>query len=158
MEQEMQKSVEKFVAELCQILNVPTPKLVVDNEPLQTETKLARLTPPDDETTGYKIYIKPVEKPTPDLMFAIAHELRHEWQFEKRKEVFFKEYHLRAECRDVEEYNNQLAELDAHAFAAIVMVNYFGLEPQFNGLSENTKRKIKERVKDIVDNWDIEID
>lgn len=152
-EQNLSKQVEKFITELCDILKISAPEIVEDNNSLPTETMMAAYCIGADENV---LYLKPVEKPTPDLMFCIAHELRHKWQYEKKKAVFFKWYRPITECEDVEKYNNQLAELDAHAFAAIVMVNYFGLEPQFSSLSDKTKREIKRRVKDIVDNWSVE--
>lgn len=146
---------EKFIKEICELLNISKPELIESTDALPTEAVMAAYRIGADENI---LYLKPTEKPTPDLMFCIAHELRHKWQYEKKKAVFFKGYRPITECEDVEEYNNQLAELDAHAFAAIVMVNYFGLEPQFSSLSDKTKQQIKRRVKDIVDNWGVETD
>lgn len=154
-EQNFSKQIEKFITELCDILKISVPEIVEDNNSLPTKTMMAAYCIGADENI---LYLKHLEKPSADLMFCIAHELRHKWQYEKKKEVFFKEYRPVTECKDVEEYNNQLAELDAHAFAAIVMVNYFGLEPQFSNLSDKTKQQIKSQIKSIVDNWGAETD
>ena len=47
----------------------------------------------------------------------------------------------------IEEYNLQIAEIDANAFAYIVMVDFFGMKPLFYGLSDNVKSRILDRVE-----------
>lgn len=52
--------------------------------------------------------------------------------------------------KSVEEYNLQLAEVDANAFAYIVMADFFGVRPLFQCLSDIVKSQIMERVNQIV--------
>lgn len=47
----------------------------------------------------------------------------------------------------IEEYNLQIAEIDANDFAYIVMVDLFGMKPLFHGLSDNVKSRILDRVE-----------
>lgn len=82
-----------------------------------------------------------------DIYFAVAHEMRHLWQFEKHHEMF-DEYQSNS-VLSIHEYNLQPAELDANAFAFLIMRRWFGLEPLFNGLNDGTKQKIRARAKVI---------
>lgn len=144
----MSNQVKKFVEEICELLNINVPKIVEDKSTLQAAYCMGK--------NENELYLNSLEEPTADLLFSIAYALRHKWQYERKKDVYLKGYLPIAECRNAEEYNNQLSEIDANAFGAIIMANYFGLEPLFSSLSERTKQRIKERIKDIVDNWWVE--
>ena len=50
-------------------------------------------------------------------------------------------------CSSVEEYNLQIAEVDANAFASIVMSDFFSIKPQWNGLSNKVIDAIEKRIK-----------
>ena len=76
--------------------------------------------------------------------------MRHIWQIKYNEKFYLETYKTIDLCYSVEEYNLQPAEIDANAFAYIVMVDFFGIKPLFNGLSENVKVKIMERVNEIV--------
>lgn len=81
-----------------------------------------------------------------DIYFSIAHELRHLWQLENNKSLYFNNYKSTREL-SINDYNNQPAELDANAFGYLVMKVMFGVEAQFNGLDKLTKHKILERAE-----------
>lgn len=83
--------------------------------------------------------------------FSIAHELRHIWQIKYNEKFYLETYKTIDLCYSVEEYNLQPAEIDANAFAYIVMVDFFGIKPLFNGLSDTVKSKIMERVEYLKD-------
>ena len=53
-------------------------------------------------------------------------------------------------CSSIEEYNLQIAEVDANAFASIIMVEYFKLQPQWNGLSDKVISAINDRINIII--------
>lgn len=78
-----------------------------------------------------------------DALFAICHEMRHVYQSKYMKGIF-KDYAEIGEV-DNEEYNLQEAELDANAYAAMVMKREFGVSPQFKGYSERVKKAIRDR-------------
>ena len=54
--------------------------------------------------------------------------------FNNNKNFFFADYKELGEL-DIESYNLQIAEIDANAFAYIVMVDLFGVKPLFSGMS-----------------------
>lgn len=139
--------VKEIISEICDILRIQVPQISF-NAPVsnfESETMMARCNA-DDST----IYLRKFDKPTPDLIFSIAHELRHIWQLKNDKETYFFTYQTIGEIKDIEKYNSQLAEVDAHAFAKIIMVDLFHLTPLFDGLSDSVKKKIDDRVDVIV--------
>lgn len=62
-----------------------------------------------------------------DVWWAISHEMRHIWQL--RCASWMLEDYTQSDG-SVDRYNTQTAEIDAHAWAQIVMVNLFGVKPQ----------------------------
>lgn len=60
------------------------------------------------------------------------------------------EYKERNECESVEEYNLQTAEVDANAFGSIIMTEFFGMKPLFQGLSDKVKDEIAKQIQYIV--------
>ena len=66
------------------------------------------------------------------------------------KSKFFDYYKPMEDCNSVEEYNLQLAEVDANAFAAIIMIDCFHLQPQWNGLSNKVIKAINARIDYIL--------
>lgn len=85
------------------------------------------------------------QNPDPDTMFAIAHELRHLWQSAVKPQVI-KQYRPVSEL-SILDYNLQLAELDANAFAGLVMISFFSLKPMFNNVPDKVKELIYQRMK-----------
>lgn len=135
--------IEKFIKKVCDILDIYSPGISFDTSHFATSTMLAQCSP-----DGSTIHIRKIEKPNLDYFFAIAHELRHVWQIRTDAERWLSNY-LPADVLTVEEYNNQPAEIDANAFATVIMSDAFGMTPKFIGLSESTKTRIKERAKEI---------
>ena len=97
------------------------------------------------------IYIKPFDKINPDILFAIAHEIRHLWQYKIDEEYFFKEYKPANEFSSIDEYNLQIAEIDANAFAGLMMTELFHIKPLFQNLSNEVKLAIQNRMDEIAD-------
>jgi len=84
------------------------------------------------------------------IYFAIAHELRHRWQNEHNADEWFNNYKLR-DTLDLQQYNNQIAEKDANAFALVVMDSlYPGWESRIKIVFQ-TNKGIKNKI------WDEEI-
>lgn len=147
MYDELEEDIFDFVDELCELLNINVPSICFDTRMFPSKTTMA-LTDP----TGTVIYIRKNITDKFDLFFAIAHEVRHVWQMRTDKDSYSKDYKPSDLCASVEDYNLQIAELDANAFATIVMIDVFGLTPLFYGLSENVKAKIMERAEYIAHN------
>lgn len=84
-----------------------------------------------------------------DLYFCIAHEMRHAYQV-KYKEFYkdaFESYKPRNEV-SVHDYNKQLLELDANAFAYMVIRDDFGIEMLLD-CDEDVLFAIKQHAKFI---------
>lgn len=65
----------------------------------------------------------------------------------KDKQTFLSRYKTIEHCQSIEEYNLQIAEVDANAFAALIMISFFQLNPLFKGLPESVIAKIHERME-----------
>lgn len=99
---------------------------------------------------GEDIYLRDIgEQDERDVLFAIAHEIRHIWQIRKHENEFFENYKPTRSCRNVNEYNLQEAELDANAYATAVMVAHFNCHPMFKGLDKMVKDEIYRRASGI---------
>lgn len=131
-----------FISDVCDILNIPVPSVYFDTSNFPTDTMMAQCCIDDSI-----IYLKKYDKPNPDQLFSIAHELRHIWQMQNDKQLYFSTYKPIDLCSSVEEYNIQIAELDANAFAGIVMIEFFHLKPLFEGVPDSVKSKIFERME-----------
>ena len=136
--------IHDFINDVCDILKISVPHISFDTSNFQSETMMAQIDP-----EGTTIYLRKFDKPNPDQFFSIAHELRHSWQIQTDNEWYFSDYKPRELCSWVEEYNLQFAEIDAHAFAGIVMEELFHLKPLFQGLSEGVKSKIYDRIEHL---------
>ena len=135
----------EFISEICGILNISIPKISYDTSTFNSATMMAQC-----NTDGSTIFLKKYDKINPDLLFSIAHEIRHIWQIKTGKEIYFDNYQTIDTIKDTEKYNLQIAELDANAFAKIVMCDFFHITPLFNGLSDNVKNEIDKRVDTII--------
>lgn len=131
-----------FINDICDILNISVPSVSFDTSNFPTDTMMAQCSPDGDT-----IYLKRYDKPNPDQFFSIAHELRHIWQIQNDEELYFSTYKPIDLLSSVEEYNIQIAELDANAFAGLIMMDFFNLKPQFLGISDSVKAKIFERME-----------
>ena len=137
--------IEEFITDICDLLDIPVPSISYDTSHFPTETTMAQC-----ELTSNTIYLNKIDKPNPDYLFAIAHELRHIFQFQDDEQFYLSNYKTSDNCSSVEEYNLQIAEVDANAFASIIMVEYFHMQPQWNGLSYNVIRAINNRINIII--------
>lgn len=131
-----------FINDICDILDVPVPTVSFDTSNFLTNTTMAQY-----DSDNSIIYLKKYDEPNPDQFFAIAHELRHIWQIHYYEHLFFSTYKPVNLCSSIEEYNTQIAELDANAFAGVVMIDFFGMKPLFNGVSKSVKLKIYDRME-----------
>ena len=96
---------------------------------------------------NYTIHIKK-QNISPDYVFSIIHELRHLWQWKTDKRAYFDNYKNSDAC-SLEEYNLQIAELDANAYAAWIMIEEFGIKPLWEGQSDKVIDGINKRMVEI---------
>lgn len=128
-----------FAAAICDDLGISRPHVELA-ERLTTDTQLGAY----DQETG-TIYIRRTAAEL-DKAFALAHELRHVWQIDHGWPVIGKPSPGQVSVSD---YNLQQAEIDANAYAALVMQELFGVVPLFSGLPKNVVDKIRERAAEI---------
>lgn len=104
------------------------------------------------DPTHWTIWIKESatnEDPTEDDVCAIAHEMRHLWQYKRcRKEFesYMATYKRATTSFPINDYNSQPVELDAHAFAFYFMTLKFGIQPAYDTFSEDLRKKIRTRA------------
>lgn len=134
--------IEEFIADICELLEIEVPKISYNTSHFPTKTTLAQCEP-----TANIIYLAKIDKPNPDYVFSIAHELRHIYQYQTDEKIYLSGYKPSNKCSSVEEYNLQIAEVDANAFASIVMTDFFSMKPQWNGLSDRVIDAIESRIK-----------
>lgn len=130
----------KFAREICDILDISAPVIkFVPADRMHTRTQIAALTPD-------AILIRNDMTISPELFFAIAHELRHSYQIANGADL--KEYQT-SDRISTEQYNLQPMEVDANAFAALVMSDFFGIVPQFQNMPESVRNAISSRMEQI---------
>lgn len=64
--------IQEYIADICKLLRIKEPSISYDTSNFTTDTMMAQC-----DSRGTTIYLNKIEKPNPDYMFAIAHELRH---------------------------------------------------------------------------------
>lgn len=134
--------IEEFITNICELLEIEVPKISYDTSHFPTKTTMAQCEP-----SANVIYLNKIDKPNPDYVFSIAHELRHIYQYQNDKQFYLSGYKPSNKCSSVEEYNLQIAEVDANAFASIVMTDFFSMKPQWYGLSNKVIETIENRIK-----------
>lgn len=144
----MKLSIREYISDVCKNLKIPVPTIVYGSN-FPTTTTMAQY-----DLDNNQLVIPHIENPSPEYLFAIAHELRHAWQKQDDPEWFFTNYKSSTEL-DNESYNLQFAEIDANAYAAIVMENIFHLSPQLNNLTDRVVFEIERRMNQIISHGNI---
>lgn len=130
----------KFAREICEILDISVPAIkFVSADRMRTSTQIAALTPD-------AILIRDDMTVSPELFFAISHELRHSYQIANGADL--KGYQA-SDKISIEQYNLQSLEVDANAFSALVMSDFFGIVPRFQNLPESVRNAISSRMEQI---------
>lgn len=132
----MSDKIKEFINDVCEDLDISAPKIVEATIDFPTVTTIAAY----DDTTD-SIYLRHADENSPDTYFAIAHELRHKWQFLEDEEFYFGNYCTSKEL-GIELYNKQVAELEANAYATAIMIDFFEVYPQFSNLPADYKEVV----------------
>ena len=134
--------VQELVENISKMLSIEPPEVVIVDE-LDTPTKMASAVPVEG------VIVIKARLSAFDAAIAIAHELRHIWQY-KNEPQMFSDYQ-NSSSLSKEDYNLQPAEVDANAFAELY-VGQYGKRPLWNGLSETVKKAIQDRADWIAEN------
>lgn len=138
--------IEAFVSDICDLLSIEKPSISFDISSFLSSTMMAQV-----DLKEMILFIRePKNESNPDCFFAIAHELRHIWQYKNDEQFYLSNYKPSDKCASVEEYNLQTAEVDANAFAAIIMIEKFHLRPQWKGLPDKVISAIEKRIKMLI--------
>lgn len=133
--------ISNFIADVCFVLGIDVPKVTHDLLDICIDTR-------KEQFTGEKFFVPATDEPDSEFLFYIAHNLRIRWQFLTNPDYF--------DFQSVEEigidnYDNQLAEVDAAAFASLYMIGYFQLMDDFTSVSCQTRELILKRMEEILD-------
>lgn len=130
----------KFSREICDILDIPVPFIkFVSADRMHTGTQIAALTPD-------AVLIRNDIEISAELLFALAHELRHAYQIASGESL---EEYRTSDRISIEQYNLQPLEVDANAFGALIMSDFFGIVPQFRNMPDTIRKAIKDRMKQL---------
>lgn len=106
----------KFSREICDILDISAPDIkFVSADRMRTGTQIAALTP-------NAVLIRDDIAVSPELFFALAHELRHAYQIAGGESL---EEYRTSDRISIEQYNLQPLEVDSNAFGALIMSDFF---------------------------------
>lgn len=134
--------INNYVKMICGMLQLPMPQVFYSDNALQPGQH-ARLTP-----DGKQLYLRKLKAASLDQLFAASSELRREWQRRTDNEKYYGEYKRREEL-PLREFSLQPAEVDANAFAAVVVSAFFGVEPVFDEYPRVTRSRIDNRIAEI---------
>ena len=146
---ENRRIIRQFVKDVADILKIDAPEVTQNADNFESDTMLAQVYVRGDGR--FFVYLKDIDNITLDTYFSIAHEMRHIWQVKTDFETYMRSYKNRSNL-SLEDYNNQLAEIDANAFATVIMEILFDITPLYSGMSEKTIELIEERADYIIDN------
>lgn len=140
----MKMNIYKFARIVCKDLRIKVP-VIKKIDMLNTPTQLGRFRP--DQNT---IEVKKVYENELDLYFAVAHELRHKYQIDYN--IYDFENYKQSDATSITDYNLQELEIDANAYAYLVMICMFEARVLFNGFDQMVIEKIMARAEEILNN------
>ncbi len=131
---EIDEKIKSAIDGNAHVLGIKKPRFVYG----ETESDIASYAADDAILT---IDMKKVETEE-ELYFAIAHEMRHIWQLKENIRFYYKGYKTLQECQDEDIFHMQVAELDADAWAMIIMEQMYQTMPSLDSYSEKTRLAI----------------
>lgn len=134
--------INNYVKMICGMLQLPMPQVFYSDNALQPGQH-ARLT-----QDGKQLYLRKQKAASLDQLFAASSELRREWQRRNDNARYYGEYKSSEEL-PLREFSMQPAEVDANAFAAVVVSAFFGVEPVFDEYPGVTRSRIDIRIAEI---------
>lgn len=135
-----------YVANLSNELGIIPPKVKINDKHFRGTTKIASL---ESDGNYCHLYVRNNQDDV-ELLFAIAHELRHKYQIDNG--LFNFDNYKSSSDISIRDYNLQPVEIDANAFAYMLMKDEFNIEMKFNGLDKDIIELIKRRADIILKN------
>lgn len=134
--------INNYVKMICGMLELPMPQVFYNDSALEPGQH-ARLTP-----DGKQLYLRKLKTASLEQLFAASSELRREWQRRRDAAMYYGSYKTREEL-PLREFSLQPAEVDANAFAAVMVSAFFGVEPVFDEYPGVTRSRIESRIAEI---------
>lgn len=146
MDKEQKKIIEKAVEFNCKMLSVKKPEVnYLNSTNFLSPTTQAAISE-DFSSLGINTDI---DFSVLDIWFVISHEIRHLWQ--SKNKLYLSDYNS-VNKLETKKYNEQNAEIDAHAWAIVVVTNLFGMRPTLEvNLGKEIWQKISDRAEKISD-------
>lgn len=140
-----------FIKEVCEDLCISLPdSIITEDKKFNKGTQLATLVYENGKSL---LYLRTkYEYGDVDMAFAIAHELRHKYQIDTH--IFDFENYKTSKELSRREYNLQNEEVDANAYAYIVLMDFFKLKVDFKLILKDdaVANAIMKRVDAIIEN------
>lgn len=147
----MVESLEKVLAKNCAFLKIAEPKLkAVPQSFFATETTLSAVSGDGEELMISQLFLDKYDEYRAWMI--CSHECRHIWQI--RSEAFGAELerYKHSGATSLEDYNDQLPEVDAWAWTFIILLENFRKRPKIEDqLGDQYVNKVMERVNLIIE-------
>lgn len=137
----------------CELLDIDNPKVHIGKSKKLKNTYAKYY-------TSHDLYINPNNINDNDLRFAIFHELRHHYQTLEIEDRYYEsEYTVNTWKSDLynykdnthdKEYTTQSVEIDANAFATIMMKALYNLNFAPKDKSKHNMEKVQENIYKII--------
>jgi len=138
-----------FTSEVCRILRIKEPKVSFDNSVIDEITGDFN-SPSVYEQHQDVIYIRSYFEPVFMTFFSIASELRHTWQHRYFPSKYYTNYaRLDKKHRNYIEFYSQPAEIDACAFAHVVVEENFHTSCEHEGYTPEMIDRVEKRKEEI---------
>lgn len=148
------KNLKNIIEENCRVLGISVPALCVKPTSFfTTETTRAALVVPQGDLRkaciALNVSFVPILKNDEfQAVLTLSHECRHFWQIVNEE---FDEYQTSDELT-LSDYNDQIAEVDAWAWAAIATSHFFDRLPDYiSTFGKSLADKIMKRAEEILD-------
>lgn len=150
---DMIESLKKVLAKNCVLLKIAEPKLkAVPQSFFATETTLSAVSGDGEELMISQLFLDKYDEYRAWMI--CSHECRHIWQI--RSEAFGAELerYKHSGAMSLEDYNDQLPEVDAWAWTFIILLEKFSERPMLEDqLGRQYVEKVMKRVGLIIEKW-----
>lgn len=147
MDKETKNKIRYFMEDMADLLLIDDVEIKYDSSKFMSDTQFGMY-------HDGVMYLKENTKVNIDTLYAIAHEMRHVWQIKNDYDLYFGDHYKERNKVGLITYNNQLAELDANAFAFLALEDEFGVAPIFPDFSDAYLRRIRKRQSIILKEFD----
>lgn len=133
----LNRNIILFTQQVSEILEIPVPKITIEESAFKDKSQLAA-TVVGGIVLSSNIF-------TSDVAFAIACELRYQWQLLYHEDEFFPNSYIQSKS----DGTLQRSMIDTKAFSSLIMTAIYNTTPLLSSFSEQEKSEIKKRTDEI---------